>query len=31
VGGDEFDRREFLAAEFFESFGDGGIEGVGHG
>jgi hypothetical protein len=31
AGADEFDGREFLAAESFESFGDGGIEGVGHG
>jgi hypothetical protein len=30
VGGDELDGRDFLAAEIFESFGDGGIEGVGH-
>jgi hypothetical protein len=31
VGGDEFGGSDLLAAEFFESFGDGGIKGVGHG
>ena len=31
VRGDEFDGRDLPAAEFFESFGDGGIKRVGHG
>jgi len=31
VGGDDFDRRNFLTAKFLESFGDGGIKGLGHG
>jgi len=27
----EFDRREFFASEFFQGFGDGEIERLGHG
>ena len=29
--GDEFERRNFPAAKFFQGFRDGGINGLGHG